>query len=60
MAPLASFRTLLRGESGKKTRGVLKVIILCLIAVAAIASRLFSVISKDSLGHAPCLDRVSY
>jgi len=59
MASLASFRTLLRGESGKKTRGVLKVIILCLIAVAAIASRLFSVISKDSLAHAPWSGRVS-
>lgn len=46
MASLAAVDVFTKGESGKNTRGVLRVIILCLIAAAAIASRLFSVISK--------------
>ncbi|PQE24818.1 Dolichyl-diphosphooligosaccharide-- glycosyltransferase subunit STT3 protein [Rutstroemia sp. NJR-2017a BVV2] len=33
-----------QGSTGKNTRGVLRIVILCLIAAAAIASRLFSVI----------------
>ena len=36
----------LEGSSGRNTRGLLRVIILCTIAGAAIASRLFSVIRK--------------
>lgn len=33
-----------QGSTGKNSRGVLRIVILCLIAGAAIASRLFSVI----------------
>jgi dolichyl-diphosphooligosaccharide--protein glycosyltransferase len=33
-----------QGSTGKNTRGVLRIVILCLIAAAAISSRLFSVI----------------
>lgn len=35
----------LKGETGRKTRGLLRLLILCTIAGAAVASRLFSVIS---------------
>ena len=35
----------LEGNSGRNTRGLLRIIILAAIAAAAIASRLFSVIS---------------
>lgn len=35
-----------QGSTGKNSRGVLRIVILCLIAGAAIASRLFSVIRK--------------
>ena len=35
----------LEGNTGRNTRGLLRIIILCLIAAAAVASRLFSVIS---------------
>jgi hypothetical protein len=35
-----------KGSTGRNTRGVLRLTILCLIAAAAIASRLFSVIRK--------------
>lgn len=34
----------LRGDMGKNTRNLLRIIILCTIAAAALASRLFSVI----------------
>ena len=37
----------LKGETGRNTRGLLRLIILCTIAGAAVASRLFSVISMD-------------
>ena len=37
------------GTKGKNTRALLRVIILCLIAGTAIASRLFSVIRKSIL-----------
>lgn len=37
--------------SGRNTRGLLRVIILCLIAGAAVASRLFSVIRFESIIH---------
>lgn len=38
----------LKGDSGRNTRGLLRLIILCTIAGAAVASRLFSVIRKLS------------
>ena len=37
--------------TGKNTRGMLRVIILCLIAAAAVSSRLFSVIRFESIIH---------
>ncbi|KAF7960032.1 hypothetical protein EAE96_001632 [Botrytis aclada] len=40
-----------QGSTGKNTRGVLRIVILCLIAGAAIASRLFSVIRFESIIH---------
>lgn len=39
----------LKGDTGRNTRGLLRLIILCTIAAAAVASRLFSVIRKSSL-----------
>lgn len=44
MAP-TQLEPLLKGETGRNTRGLLRLIILCTIAGAAVASRLFSVIS---------------
>jgi dolichyl-diphosphooligosaccharide--protein glycosyltransferase len=41
----------LRGESGKSTRSLLRVVILVTIAAAAVASRLFSVIRFESIIH---------
>ncbi|GAB7357058.1 hypothetical protein MBLNU459_g7877t1 [Dothideomycetes sp. NU459] len=41
----------LRGETGRNTRGLLRLIILVTIAAAAIASRLFSVIRFESIIH---------
>lgn len=38
------FDPLLKGSSGRNARGILRVIILCTIAAAAVSSRLFSVI----------------
>ncbi|KAI9681220.1 MAG: oligosaccharyl transferase stt3 subunit [Caeruleum heppii] len=46
--PLEPF---LRGSTGENTRSLLKIIILCTIAAAAIASRLFSVIRFESIIH---------
>ncbi|KAF7193135.1 Dolichyl-diphosphooligosaccharide--protein glycosyltransferase subunit stt3 [Pseudocercospora fuligena] len=40
-----------KGESGRNTRGLLRLIILCTIAAAAIAARLFSVIRFESIIH---------
>ncbi|THV53110.1 hypothetical protein BGAL_0059g00200 [Botrytis galanthina] len=40
-----------QGSTGKNSRGVLRIVILCLIAGAAIASRLFSVIRFESIIH---------
>ena len=37
----------LKGSTGRNTRGLLRLIILCTIAAAAVASRLFSVIRKS-------------
>ena len=39
------------GESGRNTRGLLRLIILVTIAAAAVASRLFSVIRFESIIH---------
>ncbi|KAI9694346.1 MAG: oligosaccharyl transferase stt3 subunit [Bogoriella megaspora] len=39
------------GNTGRNTRGLLRVIILCTIAAAAISSRLFSVIRFESIIH---------
>jgi len=41
----------LRQATGRNTRGLLRVIILCLIAGAAVSSRLFSVIRFESIIH---------
>jgi hypothetical protein len=41
---MASLEPFLKGDSGRNTRGLLRLIILCTIAAAAVASRLFSVI----------------
>ena len=43
---VASVEPFLKGETGRNTRGLLRLIILCTIAGAAVASRLFSVIRK--------------
>lgn len=40
----ASIEPFLKGDTGRNTRGLLRLIILCTIAGAAVASRLFSVI----------------
>lgn len=37
----------LKGDGGRNTRGMLRIIILCTIAAAAVTSRLFSVIRKS-------------
>jgi dolichyl-diphosphooligosaccharide--protein glycosyltransferase len=42
---------LLKGESGRSTRSLLRVIILLTIAAAAVSSRLFSVIRFESIIH---------
>lgn len=41
----------LKGESGRNTRGLLRLVILLTIAAAAIAARLFSVIRFESIIH---------
>ncbi|KAJ5558594.1 hypothetical protein N7461_002566 [Penicillium sp. DV-2018c] len=50
MAP-SLLDVLLKGSSGRNTRGLLRVIILCTIAAAAVSSRLFSVIRFESIIH---------
>lgn len=40
-----------KGETGRNTRGMLRLLILCTIAAAAVASRLFSVIRFESIIH---------
>ena len=44
----AALEPFLKGDTGRNTRGLLRLIILCTIAGAAVASRLFSVIRKLS------------
>ncbi|OKL56786.1 Dolichyl-diphosphooligosaccharide--protein glycosyltransferase subunit stt3 [Talaromyces atroroseus] len=41
----------LKGNTGRNIRGLLRIVILCTIAAAAIASRLFSVIRFESIIH---------
>ncbi|KAF2754226.1 STT3 subunit of Oligosaccharyl transferase [Pseudovirgaria hyperparasitica] len=41
----------LKGETARNTRGLLRIIILCTIAAAAVSSRLFSVIRFESIIH---------
>lgn len=43
----SSIEPFLKGDTGRNTRGLLRLIILCTIAAAAVASRLFSVISES-------------
>jgi len=43
--PPASVEPFLEGDTGRNTRGLLRLVILLTIAAAAVASRLFSVIS---------------
>ena len=42
---------LLKQVTGRNTRGLLRLIILCTIAAAAVSSRLFSVIRFESIIH---------
>lgn len=41
----------LKGDTSRNTRGLLRLIILCTIAAAAVSSRLFSVISKSTQAY---------
>ncbi|MCJ1339184.1 oligosaccharyl transferase stt3 subunit [Bachmanniomyces sp. S44760] len=41
----------LKGNTGRNTRGLLRLIILCTVAAAAVSSRLFSVIRFESIIH---------
>ncbi|KAL8721148.1 MAG: hypothetical protein Q9225_002106 [Loekoesia sp. 1 TL-2023] len=50
MAP-SQLEPFLKGETGRNTRGLLRLIVLCTIAGAAVASRLFSVIRFESIIH---------
>ncbi|KAH8732851.1 Oligosaccharyl transferase STT3 subunit-domain-containing protein [Phaeosphaeriaceae sp. PMI808] len=51
MAAAAQEGQFLKQATGRNTRGLLRVIILCLIAGAAVSSRLFSVIRFESIIH---------
>ena len=48
MAQSTPLDPFLQGNTGRNTRGLLRIIILCTIAGAAVSSRLFSVISMES------------
>lgn len=48
MAPI-SVEPFLKGDTGRNTRGLLRLVILLTIAAAAVASRLFSVIRTRTL-----------
>ncbi|MCJ1442390.1 MAG: oligosaccharyl transferase stt3 subunit [Stictis urceolatum] len=48
---MKTIEPLLKGETARNTRGLLRIIILCTIAAAAVASRLFSVIRFESIIH---------
>ncbi|RAL07428.1 dolichyl-diphosphooligosaccharide--protein glycosyltransferase subunit STT3 [Aspergillus homomorphus CBS 101889] len=47
----SSLNVLLKGNTGRNTRGLLRIIILGTIAAAAVSSRLFSVIRFESIIH---------
>ncbi|RDW60175.1 glycosyltransferase family 66 protein [Coleophoma crateriformis] len=47
----ATSDSLLKKSTGRNTRGLLRLVILCTIAAAAVASRLFSVIRFESIIH---------
>ncbi|KAF2146608.1 glycosyltransferase family 66 protein [Aplosporella prunicola CBS 121167] len=47
----AAEQSVLKGVTGRNTRGLLRLIILCTIAAAAVSSRLFSVIRFESIIH---------
>lgn len=49
--PAQAAKFFFEGETGRNTRGLLRLIILCTIAAAAVASRLFSVIRFESIIH---------
>ncbi|EXJ78289.1 dolichyl-diphosphooligosaccharide-protein glycosyltransferase [Capronia epimyces CBS 606.96] len=51
MAASTPLDPFLRGSTGKNTRGMLRIIILCTIAAAAVSARLFSVIRFESIIH---------
>jgi hypothetical protein len=51
MAAAVDDGQLLKQATGRNTRGLLRVIILVLIAAAAVSSRLFSVIRFESIIH---------
>ncbi|KAJ5247020.1 Dolichyl-diphosphooligosaccharide--protein glycosyltransferase subunit stt3 [Penicillium chermesinum] len=51
MAEPSSLDVLLKGSSGRNTRGLLRIVILLTVAAAAVASRLFSVIRFESIIH---------
>ena len=48
MSTVALLEPFLNGETSRNTRGLLRLLILVTIAGAAVASRLFSVISEPS------------
>ncbi|KAA6414406.1 MAG: glycosyltransferase family 66 [Lasallia pustulata] len=49
----------LRGDTSRNTRGLLRLIILCTIAAAAVSSRLFSVLRFESIIHESILGSIS-
>ncbi|KIX01576.1 uncharacterized protein Z518_09302 [Rhinocladiella mackenziei CBS 650.93] len=51
MAASTPLDPFLRGSTSKNTRGLLRIIILCTIAAAAVSARLFSVIRFESIIH---------
>ncbi|KAJ9650937.1 oligosaccharyl transferase stt3 subunit [Neophaeococcomyces mojaviensis] len=51
MAAVASENPYLKGSTSKSSRGLLRIIILCTIAGAAVSARLFSVIRFESIIH---------
>ena len=55
---MSSIEALLKGESTRNIRGLLKVVILITIAGAAVSSRLFSVIRKLLSNKTPFVLRI--
>lgn len=54
MAVTTPLEPFFKGETGRNTRGLLRIIILCTIAAAAVSSRLFSVIRTSSIEKTDC------